>query len=161
MNNKIRYFLILLIPIFIASSVLGVVYYMRNIAVEKYFDKDEVNIDIDSDNTEGIAVSRFDKNVRYKKSEIFPQIRIEDLYSYVEIKNDKPILSEEVVPIMIKIIVTGLGVTFGELHFEWQFITSQHLNFYTYWYEVLGDRSENYNYLLMKNYSIKIYSDNI
>ena len=84
-------------------------------------------------------------------------MRIDDIYSYIEIEDNLPVLSKDIVSVAIKIIVTGLGVTFGELFFEWQFPNKQALNLYSYWYEVKGDKSNGFQHLLMKNYSIKTY----
>ena len=144
-------------PILITSSILGVIYYVKQTTTKKYITQDDAGLSVDENDDEIIATSRFDRNIKYKKSEIFPEMRIEDIYSYIEIEDNLPVLSKNIVSVAIKIIVTGLGVTFGELFFEWQFPNKQVLNLYSYWYEVEGDKANGFQHLLMENYSIKTY----
>jgi hypothetical protein len=65
-------------------------------------------------------------------------------------------LDEQIVARIIKIVVTGLGVTFGELNFEWQFKTKQHLLMNSYWYEKKGDIKNKFDYMFLQSYSITI-----
>lgn len=157
MKNKIKSLILISSPIIVVSTVLASVYAIKLNSKGNTKEKEANNgVVIDNDDKDDVATSRFDPNVKYRKSEIFPELRIEDIYQFIKIDNGVPYLSKDIVARIIKIVVTGLGVTFGELNFEWQFKTQAHLIINTYWYEKSGDMKNDFNYLLMKIYSIKI-----
>lgn len=156
MKHKLKSLAITSSPIILVSSVLGTVYALKikNNDVTKSNDG-EINVDNNYDDDD-VATSRFDPSVKYKKSDIFPKVQVKDVYEYIKIKNDIPVFDKEIIAKLVKIIVSGLGVTFGELNFEWQFKDKQNLLFVAYWYEAKGDFKAGIKYLLSKTYSITI-----
>jgi hypothetical protein len=119
LKNKIKSLLVISSPIILVGSVLGTVYAIKSPTTSSSKpDVDRGDLVIDDATNDEIRTSRFDPTVKYKKEEIFPKLRVEDLYEYIKLENEIPVLDEQIVARIIKIVVTGLGVTFGELNFE-------------------------------------------
>jgi len=143
LKRKLKSLIIISSPILLVGSTLGTVYALKmknnvgdNDDKSNPINPEEGEIQIDNDDNDGeIARSRFNPSVRYKKSEIFPDIKVKDIYDYIKVEKGVPVFDKEIVARLVKIVVSGLGVTFGELNFEYQFKSKQHLLFEAQWFE--------------------------
>ena len=66
-RNKIRFSIIILTPVLITSSILGVIYYVKQTTTKKNITQDDAGLNVDENDDEIIATSRFDRNIKYKK----------------------------------------------------------------------------------------------
>lgn len=55
---------------------------------------------------------------KLKADDIFPQINYRDYYHLIEIENQKPIISENMISTFIKDIISKLGVSYGDIDFN-------------------------------------------
>ncbi|CAM9137381.1 MHO_1590 family protein [Mycoplasma marinum] len=92
----------------IVASVIGIsIYYSLNHKSNKKSQKQDTEV------TKGDNIS-VSKKI-YKSESIFPQVSFDEVYDYIRVKNQKPIIDDNMISKFIKIIFMRIKTTKGEI----------------------------------------------
>lgn len=77
--------------------------------------------------------------------DVFPDVDSREYYDLIEIKNNKPIISDNMLTFFISDIIKRLGVSYGDIKFNYNYINDQNVLVEFIWIDNEQKISKNYN----------------